>query len=133
MTKLSTAHRSTCFRSSYLTALFVSSLITIALSACHSYHVETTVENRTGQPLELLEVQYPSASFGANKLSVGEVIHYRMQILGSGSLKVHYWTGSGHQVETTINGPEVHELQEGTLQILLEPAGKAEFLPHLNP
>ena len=108
-------------------------LTTLTLSACHSYHVESTVINNTGHALELLEVQYPSASFGANHMEPGEVLHYRIQILGQGTLKVHYFTGLGHQVETTVTGPELHETQEGTLEILLKPEGKADFLPHLNP
>lgn len=80
-------------------------LTTLTLSGCHSYHVEATVVNNTGHPLELLEVQYPSASFGANHMEPGETLHYRFQILGQGTLKVHYFTGLGHQVETTIDGP----------------------------
>lgn len=105
----------------------------LAFTGCHSYHVETTVVNNTGHPLELLEVQYPSASFGANHMEPGDTLHYRFQILGQGPLKVHYFTGLGHQVETTIDGPQLHELQQGSLQILLQPNGKADFLPHLNP
>lgn len=105
----------------------------LAITGCHSYHVEATVVNNTGQPLELLEIQYPSASFGANHMDAGATLHYRFQILGQGPLKVHYFTGLDHQVETTINGPEIHELQEGSLQILLEPNGKAQFLPQLKP
>ena len=31
-------------------------------TGCHSYHVETEVENRTGGTIQLLEVDYPSAS-----------------------------------------------------------------------
>jgi hypothetical protein len=38
----------------------------VAATACHSYHVDATVENRTGSPIQLLEVDYPSASFGAD-------------------------------------------------------------------
>jgi FKBP-type peptidyl-prolyl cis-trans isomerase 2 len=112
--------------------LFALSIGILTLSACHSYHVEATVENRTGQPLQLLEVQYPSASFGANSMAAGETLHYRFQILGQGQLKVHYWTGPGHQIETVIPGPDLHEKQEGTLQIILNPNGKADFFTHLN-
>ena len=40
-------------------------------SGCHSYHVDVTVENRTGGAIQLLEVDYPSASFGADSLAAG--------------------------------------------------------------
>ena len=62
--------RSECSRAS---AIWVGSLtaVLIALAACHSYHIDTTVENRTGGAIQLLEVDYPSASFGADSLAAG--------------------------------------------------------------
>jgi hypothetical protein len=89
------------------------------------------VENRTGQPIQLLEVDYPSASFGANKLDAGEIFHYRIQLRGSGPVKVQYTADGGRQ--TQIDGPSVAERQEGVLQIVLLPGGKAEFHPQLTP
>jgi hypothetical protein len=102
-----------------------------AATGCHSYHVDATVENRTGAPIQLLEVDYPSASFGANSLAAGAVFHYRVQLRGIGPLKVQYTSQGGHQAQ--IDGPTVAERQEGTLQIVLLPSGKAEFHPHLTP
>jgi hypothetical protein len=116
------------------TAAIFSSLFSLALTAataCHSYHVETTVENRTGVPIQLLEVDYPSASFGADALAAGAIFHYRIQLQGSGPLKVQYTVGEGHQVQVT--GPALAERQEGSLQIVLLPEGKAEFHPDLSP
>jgi hypothetical protein len=48
------------------------------LAGCHSYHVETIVENHTGGLIRLLEVEYPSASFGVNSLAAGAEYHYRI-------------------------------------------------------
>jgi hypothetical protein len=101
------------------------------LAGCHSYHVETTVENRTGGPIQLLEVDYPSASFGDDKLDADGVFHYRIQIRGSGPVKVQYTTGDERQIQ--IDGPALAERQEGSLQIVLLPGGKAEFHPELTP
>jgi hypothetical protein len=103
----------------------------IVMSGCHSYHVETTVENRTGQAIQQLEVDYPSASFGVDSLAPGAVFHYRIQLRGTGTIKVLYPGAIGHQV--SIDGPSVAERQEGSLQIVLLPGGKAEFQPHLTP
>jgi hypothetical protein len=103
----------------------------MAATACHSYHVDATVENRTGAPIQLLEVDYPSASFGADSLATGQVFHYRIQLRGSGPLKVQYTAEDGHLAQ--IDGPSVVERQEGSLEILLLPGGKAEFHPHLTP
>lgn len=103
----------------------------LALAGCHSYHVETTVENHTGGTIQLLEVDYPSASFGAGSLSANAEFHYRIQLRGSGPLKVQFTASDGHQVE--IDGPTVAERQEGRLEIVLLPGGKAEFHPQLSP
>jgi hypothetical protein len=103
----------------------------MAAAGCHSYQVETTVENRTGAAIQLLEVDYPSASFGANHLAAGETVHSRIQIRGSGVLKVQYTAGDGRTAQ--IDGPQLAERQEGRLEIVLLPAGKADFRPELTP
>jgi hypothetical protein len=102
----------------------------LAASGCHSYHIDATVENRTGGTVKLLEVDYPSASFGVDMLGASSVFHYRIQIRGSGPLKLQYTAANGSQA--TVNGPSVSEGQEGTLEIVLLPGGKAEFHPHLS-
>jgi hypothetical protein len=102
-----------------------------ALAGCHSYRVEATVENRTGAPIELLEVDYPSASFGTDKLDGGAAYHYRFQIRGNGPVKVQYTESASHTVRQ-MSGPELFEHQEGKLEIVLLPAGKAEFHPELT-
>jgi hypothetical protein len=103
----------------------------VCVAGCHSYHLEITVENRTGAAIQLLEVDYPSASFGANKLGVGEALHYRIQLRGSGVLRVQYTSGDGRQAQ--IDGPSLAEQQEGRLGIVLLPGGKADFHPELTP
>jgi hypothetical protein len=101
------------------------------MAGCHSYQVETSVENRTGEGIKLLEVDYPSASFGDNNLAAGEVFPYRIQLRGDGPLTVQYTTVGGHQIH--IEGPTLAERQEGSLRIVLLPGGKAEFHPKLTP
>jgi hypothetical protein len=100
-------------------------------AGCHSYHVDVTVENRTGAAIQLLEVDYPSASFGADKLAVGEVFRYSIQVRGGGPLKVEYTGSDGRQAQ--MNGPTLAEHQEGRVQIVLLPSGKADFYPKLTP
>ena len=97
----------------------------LAALGCHSYHIDVTVENRTGGPVRLLEVDYPSASFGADSLAADAVMHYRIQLQGTAALKVQYTAPDHHQVQ--IQGPAVTQGQEGKLAIVLEPAGKADF------
>lgn len=111
--------------------LIAAALPLLALAACRSPHVEMSVENRTGAPIRLLEVDYPSASFGADTLAAGATMHYRIQVSGSGPLKVQYTAANGHQPQ--ITGPNLAERQQGKCAIVLLPDGKAEFHPELSP
>jgi hypothetical protein len=106
-------------------------LVLVWTAGCHSYHIETTVENRTGGAIQLLEVDYPSASFGADNLAANAIYHYRIQLRGSGPLKVQYTGSDGRQ--TQVEGPTLAERQEGRIEIVLLPGGKAEFHPQLTP
>ena len=107
------------------------SAASLLAAGCHSYHVDATVRNHTGAPIQQLEIDYPSASFGDDKLAAEELFSYRIQLRGSGPLKVHYTNADQHQVD--IDGPTVRERQEGELRIVLLPAGKAEFHLELEP
>lgn len=93
----------------------------VPVSGCHSPYVAATVSNRTGKPIELLEVDYPSASFGTQNLAPGADFHYRFKVLGSGPVTLLY-TDSAHK-DHKASGPEVHEGAEGGLAITISPAG----------
>ena len=99
---------------------------------CHSYHIDTAVVNRTGDAITLLEVDYPSASFGVDKLASGADYHYRFQVRDKGPVKVQYTESKTLQTHQ-ITGPELAEGQEGRLEIVLLPDGKVEFHPSLSP
>jgi hypothetical protein len=98
-------------------------LLTILLATigCHSPYVITTVSNRTSQPIQLIEVDYPSASFGTQNLTPGADFHYRFKVLGSGSMKLLY-TDSAHQ-DHKADGPYLKEGAEGPLSITITNSG----------
>ena len=104
--------------------------LSAVVCGCRSYRIDATVENRTGSAIELLEVDYPSASFGADRLAADADYHYRFQVRGSGPVKVQY-TDDKRQIRQ-MNGPALKEKQEGRLEIVLLPNGKAEFHPELT-
>ena len=111
-------------------ALFVLST-PLALAGCKSYWINADVVNETGQPIHQLEVAYPTASFGANSLAPGATMHYRLQVRGSGPIKVEYSMSDGKTAH--IEGAALSEHQQGAITIRLLPDGKADFLPHLQP
>jgi hypothetical protein len=100
------------------------------LGACRSNHVEITIENQTGAAIRLLEVDYPSASFGTGSLAPGATFRYRIQVQGSGPVNITY---SGEQnMQPHITGPSLADRQQGSLDIVLLPNGKVEFHPQLT-
>lgn len=107
-------------------------LLMAFLTGCHSAHIAVTVENRTEAPIELLEVDYPSASFGADRIESGADFHYRIQVRQSGPVKVQYTETPTHTVRQS-SGPNLYEGQNGQFEIVLLPAGKMEFHPHVQP
>ncbi len=90
------------------------------LTGCHSHYVSIDVHNLTTKPITLLEVDYPSASFGVDTLAAGATYHYRFKILGDGPTKI-LWTDAAQQ-QHTVAGPSLREGQEGTLTADITPA-----------
>ncbi len=102
-----------------LLPLVALSACTLLIAGCHSHYIETTITNRTATPILLLEVDYPSASFGTENLAPGASFQYRFKVLGSGSTKLLYTDAAHH--DHTANGPALSEGTEGTLLIDIQP------------
>jgi len=117
-------------RLSLRTALFFGLPLFLLVSACRDAHINVTVENRTGAQIDLLEVDYPSASFGDDTLASGASYRYLIQVRLEGPVKVQYNEHATHQLRQ-MTGPDLHEGQQGQLEIVLLPGGKAEFHPQL--
>jgi hypothetical protein len=83
--------------------------------------VNAAVKNDTGAAVTLVEVDYPSASFGRDALAAGATYAYRFKIIGSGATKVS-WTDAERK-QHTANGPDLHEGQQGSLKITLTATG----------
>ena len=86
----------------------------------HSAFIEATLVNHSGQPVRLVEMDYPSASFGTESLADGGSFHYRFKVIGQGPLKLS-WTDA-RQREHNVGGPELHEGQRGMLTVTMGPA-----------
>ena len=95
----------------------------LILTGCHSAYIDATISNRTDKPLNLVELDYPSASFGTQTLASGGDFHYRFKILGSGKLKLIYTDPVN--LEHNIPGPELVEGEEGALTVTVQTTGVA--------
>jgi hypothetical protein len=94
---------------------FVALAAALMLSGCHSANIAATISNHTNAPLSLVEVDYPSASFGTQTLAPGQDFYYRFKVLGSGATTL-LWTDAAHQDHMNA-GPHLGEGDEGSLAI----------------
>jgi len=101
-----------------------------AATGCHSHYVEADITNATGTPLTLVELDYPSASFGTEALAAGATYHYRFKILGSGPTKI-LWTDAARH-DHTVPGPQLSEGQQGALAVTITDT-IATWSTHLDP
>lgn len=105
-------------------------LACLSFSACRSAFVQTAIVNRTGGTVRLIEVDYPSASFGTQEIADGGTYQYRFKIQDSGPVKITY-TGSDNSVRTST-GPTLKEGEQGSLAITLESGGRVTWRPQLS-
>ena len=102
----------------------------VLATGCHSAFIEATVSNRTDRPISLVELDYPSASFGTQALAPGEDFHYRFKLLGSGDLKLLYTDAS--RTDHIVAGPHMNEGDEGSLAVAITQGG-VQWTPQLKP
>lgn len=101
---------------------FALALVTLlAITGCKSPYVATTVTNHTTQPIALIEVDYPSASFGTENLAPGADYHYRFKVIGSGKMKLLYTDSAHHDHKS--DGPLLKEGAQGPLTIVIANTG----------
>jgi len=80
--------------------------------------------------VRLVELDYPSASFGMTNLEANANYHYRFKIQGSGSAKLDFTDAQGKAHHAV--GPELDEGQEGTLLVTIHEAGDVTWAPQLT-
>jgi hypothetical protein len=105
-------------------------LACLAISGCRSAFIDAAIVNRSGKPAQLIEVDYPYASFGTQEIAVDQTYHYRFKVQGSGPVKITF-TGESNQVYTST-GPMLQEGQHGSLAVILEANGKVNWTPVLS-
>lgn len=106
---------------SFQTILLPVSLLAslVAVQGCRSAYVETTLENNGPQAVSVVEVDYPSASFGVQTLAAHASYHYHFKVQGSGPLSISFTSLDKKTHNAT--GPELAEGQHGELKITVQP------------
>lgn len=100
------------------------------LTGCHSAFISATVSNHSGAPISLVEIDYPSASFGTDTLASGQDFHYRFKVLGSGPTTALWTDTANHQQKSS--GPTLHEGDEGELIVTFPPHAVPTWSLHLR-
>ena len=100
-------------------AIYLGSAALVLVCGCHSAFVNASITNRSGRPLRLVEIDYPSASFGTNDLAPGAEFKYRFKVLGSGPATL-LWTDAAKK-EHTSAGPSLEEGEQGSLTVAIGP------------
>ena len=93
----------------------------LSLFGCHSASVTATVANRTAKPISLIQIDYPSASFGTQLLNPGQEFKYRFKVLGSGEVKLSFTDDLNRDHKSV--GPILNEHSEGVLAITVTDKG----------
>lgn len=104
-----------------LVRITLATSLSVAGLGCHSAQISATIANHSKLPVTLVELDYPSASFGVQQLAPGEEYHYRFKVLGSGPTTVLWSDPKKRDQKNT--GPVLREGDEGALEVNFEPGG----------
>jgi len=102
----------------------------LGVSGCHSAFVQATIDNRGASPIRLVEVDYPSASYGVGSIAAHSQFNYRFKIQGSGALKIEFADDAGKV--HSVDGPNLNQGQEGQLAIVIGPGNEVSWQSKLS-
>lgn len=106
-------------------------LLVAALVSCRSRVVEVTLVNTSSQPVSIVVVDYPGATFGVNTLTAGATYRYAIKPQGTGPLKVQFADAEGHSHNYT--GPALHKNDEGSLTVKITQDGASSAMNAARP
>jgi hypothetical protein len=88
------------------------------LAGCRAHMVTIKLVNTSAEPLSTIIVDYPSATFGKDKLAPGETFISPVKLTDDGALKVQFRDANGGNHAYT--GPMLHRNEEGSIDIRLD-------------
>src|ERR1700749_691628 len=91
------------------------------LAGCRARVVDINLTNTSNAEVKTIIIDYPTATFGRDKLAPGETFHYSIKPLETGMLKIQYTDvlGSIH----TYTGTQLHKDDRGTIEVNINQGG----------
>ena len=93
-------------------------VIVLAMAGCRSHMVTISLLNTSKEPISTIIVDYPSATFGKDKLAPSETFSSPVKLIDTGPIKVQFTDVKGTIHHHT--GPVVLPNAEGTIEIKLD-------------
>ena len=87
----------------------------LGMAGCRSRVVKVNLINNGTEKVSTIIVDYPSATFGKDKLAPGETFSYAIKPLETGPLKVRFTGADGR--EHTYTGPTLSKNDEGEIDL----------------
>lgn len=85
------------------------------LTGCRSHVVKVNLINASTEPVSTIIVDYPTATFGKDKLAPGETFSYTIKPLEKGALKIQFTDNKGNI--HTYNGVALHKNDDGWINV----------------
>jgi hypothetical protein len=105
--------------------IMVALLLAALLAGCRSHMVTIRLVNTSAEPISTIIVDYPSATFGKDKLAPGETFSSSVKFVDTGKLKVQFTDARGGN--HTYSGPTLYRDAEGTIEIRLDQNNASAF------
>jgi hypothetical protein len=103
-------------------------VILLAMAGCRSHMVTISLVNTSKEAVSTVIVDYPSATFGKDRLAPSETFSSPVKLTDTGPIKVQFTDAKGATHNYT--GPVVLPNAEGTVEIKLDQSG-AKITSHL--
>ena len=87
----------------------------VAIAGCRAHMITIRLINTSAAPLSTIIVDYPSATFGKDRLAPGETFSSSVKLTDNGTLKVQFTDANGGN--HVYAGPVLHKNQEGMIEV----------------
>lgn len=99
------------------------------LAGCRVHMVTVRLINTSAEPISTIIVDYPSATFGKDKLAPGETFSSSVKFIDTGALKVQFTDAKG--TNHTFTGPVMQQDAQGSVDLKFDQNNVAVY-PNLS-